>query len=102
MVWSPPVPAAITTTAADNGTTWDVTVSVKDQYGNAITTALGWTIAASIASGDGSIAPASSNTGSGSSCTFEYTEGTAGTLVVVDFVLSQGEYYAQGFAFIQL
>jgi len=101
-IWSAPVPASIATTATDNGTTWSIVASVKDQYGNAITTSLGWNITATIASGDGSIAPASGNTGSGSSFTFTYTEGTAGTLVNIEFTLSQGEYYAYGQALLQL
>jgi len=101
-IWSVPVPASITTSAIDNGTTWSIVASVKDQYGNAIATSLGWNVAATIASGDGSIAPASGNTGSGSSLTFTYTEGTAGTLVVIELTLSQGEQYAYGQAFVQL
>ena len=76
--------------------------SVKDQYGNAIVTSLGWNIAAAISSGDGTIAPASGNTGSGNSTTFTYTEGTAGTLVVIELTLSQGEQYAYGQALLQL
>ena len=100
--WSVPVPASIVTSATDNGTTWNLVASVKDQYSNAITTALGWNIAATIASGDGSLAPASGNTGSGSSYTFTYTEGTAGTLVIMEFALSQGEYYAYGQVVIKL
>ena len=55
-----------------------------------------------IASGDGSIAPASGNTGSGSSFTFSYIEGTAGTLVIIEFTLSQGEQYAYGQALLKL
>lgn len=101
-IWSVPVPAAIATTATDNGTTWSIVVSVKDQYGNAITTSLGWNITATIASGDGSLVPASGNTGSGSSFTFIYTEGTAGTLVNIEFTVSRGEYYAYGQALLQL
>lgn len=100
--WSAPVPASIATTAIDNGTTWSIVASVKDQYGNAITTPLGWNLAATIASGDGSIAPASGNTGSGSSFTFTYTEGTAGTLVNIEITLSQGDQYAFGQALLQL
>lgn len=100
--WSAPVPASIATTATDNGTAWSIVASVKDQYGNAITTSLGWNITAIIASGDGSIAPASGNTGSGSSFTFTYTEGTVGTLVIIEFTLSQGQYYAYGQALLQL
>ncbi len=100
--WSAPVPASITTTAADNGDTWSIVASVKDQYGNAITTSLGWDIAATIVSGDGSIAPASGNTGSGSSFTFTYSEGTSGTLVNIEFILSQGEHYAYGQAVLNL
>ena len=100
--WSAPVPASIDAAAVDNGTDWSIVASVKDQYGNAITTSLGWNITATIASGDGSIAPASGNTGSGSSFTFTYTEGTAGTLVIMEFALSQGEYYAYGQAVLQL
>ena len=100
--WSAPVPASIATTATDNGTAWSIVASVKDQYGNAITTSLGWNITAIIASGDGNIAPASGNTGSGSSFTFTYTEGTAGTLVNIEFMVSQGEYYAYGQALLQL
>lgn len=101
-IWSVPVPASIATTATDNGTTWSIVASVKDQYGNAITTSLGWNITATIASGDGSIVPASGNTGSGNSFTFTYTEGTAGTLVNIEFTVSQGEYYAYGQALLQL
>ena len=101
-IWSAPVPASIATTATDNGTAWSIVASVKDQYGNAITTSLGWNITATIASGDGSIAPSSANTGSGSSFTFTYTEGTAGTLINIEFTLSQGEYYAYGQALLQL
>ena len=55
-----------------------------------------------IASGDGSIAPASGNTGSGNSFTFIYTEGTAGSLVAIDVTLSQGQHYAYGQALLQL
>ena len=76
--------------------------SVKDHYGNAITTPLGWNLSASIAGGDGSIAPASGNTGSGSSFSFTYTEGTAGTLVQIEFALSQGDQSAYGQALLQL
>ena len=101
-IWSAPVPASIATTATDNGATWSIVASVKDQYGNAITTSLGWNITATIASGDGSIAPASANTGSGSSFTFTYTEGAAGTLINIEFTLSQGNYYAYGQALLQL
>ena len=101
-IWSAPVPASIATTATDNGTAWSIVASVKDQYGNAITTSLGWNITATIASGDGSIAPANGNTGSGSSFTFTYTEGTAGTLINIEFTLSQGDYYAYGQALLQL
>lgn len=100
--WSVPVPASIATSATDNGTAWSITASVKDQYGNAITTPLGWDISATIASGDGSLAPASGNTGSGSSYTFIYTEGTAGTLVAIEITLVQGEHYAYGQALLQL
>ena len=100
--WSVPVPASIVTSATDNGTTWSIIASVKDQYSNAITTSLGWNISAIFASGDGSLAQASGNTGSGSSYTFTYTEGTAGTLVIMEFALSQGEYYAYGQAVIKL
>ena len=100
--WSVPVPASIETVAIDNGAEWSITASVKDQYGNTMATPLGWTISATIASGDGSIAPTSGNTGSGSDCTFTYTEGTAGTLVIMEFVLSQGQYYAYGQALLQL
>ena len=101
-VWSAPVPASIEAAATDNGAEWSITASVKDQYGNAIATPLGWDLAATISSGDGSIAPASGNTGSGSSFTFTYTEGTAGSLVAIDVTLSQGQYYAYGQAFLQL
>ena len=97
-----PVPASIVTSATDNGTTWSIIASVKDQYSNAITTSLGWNIAASIASGDGSLVPASGNTGSGSSFTFTYNEGTAGKLVMIEYSLSQGEQYAYGQALLQL
>ncbi len=100
--WSTPVPASIVTTTTDNGTTWSIMASVKDQYGNAVTTSLGWNLSATIVSGDGSIAPASGNTGSGSSFNFTYTEGTAGTLVNIEITLSQGEYYAYGQALLQL
>ena len=100
--WSVPVPASIETVAVDNGAEWNIAASVKDQYGNAMATPLGWTVSATIASGDGSIAPTSGNTGSGSDCTFTYTEGTAGTLVIMEFVLSQGQYYAYGQALLQL
>lgn len=101
-IWSAPVPVSITTSTTDNGTTWSIVASVKDQYGNAIATSLGWNIAAAISSGDGTIAPASGNTGSGNSTTFIYTEGTAGTLVVIELTLSQGEQYAYGQALLQL
>jgi len=100
--WSAPVPASIATTATDNGTAWSIVASVKDQYGNAITTPLGWNLAVTIASGDGSIAPVSGNTGSGSSFTFTYTEGTAGTLVIIEVTLAQGQYNAYGQALLQL
>ena len=100
--WSAPVPASIETVVVDNGAEWSITASVKDQYGNTVATPLGWTVSATIASGDGSIAPTSGNTGSGSDCTFTYTEGTAGTLVIMEFVLSQGQYYAYGQALLQL
>ena len=101
-VWSAPAPASIETVATDNGAEWSITASVKDQYGNAIATPLGWDLAVNIASGDGSIAPASGNTGSGSSFTFIYTEGTAGSLVAIDITLSQGQHHAYGQAFLQL
>ena len=101
-VWSAPVPASIETVATDNGTAWNIVASVKDHYGNAITTPLGWNLSASIAGGDGSIAPVSGNTGSGSSYTFIYTEGTAGTLVQIEFALSQGDQSAYGQALLQL
>ena len=101
-VWSAPAPASIETVATDNGAEWSILASVKDQYGNAITSTLGWELSATIASGDGSIAPASGNTGNGSSCDFIYTEGTAGTLVIMEFVLSQGQYYAYGQSLLQL
>ena len=101
-IWSAPVPASIATTATDSGATWSIVASVKDQYGNAINTSLGWNLSATIVSGDGSIAPASGNTGSGSSFNFTYTEGTAGTLVNIEITLSQGEYYAYGQALLQL
>ena len=101
-VWSVPVPASIDAAAVDNGTAWSIVASVKDQYSNAITTPLGWSLTAAIASGDGSIAPSSGNTGSGSSYTFTYTEGTAGTLVGIEVTLSQGQYYAYGQALLQL
>ena len=101
-VWSVPVPASIDAAAVDNGTAWSIVASVKDQYGNAITTPLGWNLTATIASGDGSIAPTSGNTGSSSSFTFTYTEGTAGTLVGIEVTLSQGQYYAYGQALLQL
>ena len=101
-VWSAPVPALIDTTATDNGEEWSIVAGVKDQYGNGITTPFGWNLSASIASGDGSIAPSSGNTGSGSSFTFVYTEGTAGTLVNIEITLAHGEYYAYGQALLQL
>jgi len=101
-VWSASLPASIATVATDLGTTWSIVASVKDQYGNAMTTPLGWNIAAAIASGNGSISPASGNTGSGSSASFIYAEGTAGTLVVIEFTLSQGEQAAYGLATLQL
>ena len=101
-VWSEPVPASITTTVTDNGTAWSIVASVKDQYGNAITTPLGWNLTANIASGDGSLAPASGNTGSSSSVTFTYTEGTAGTLVNIEITLLQGEYSVYGQVLLQL
>ena len=101
-VWSAPVPASIDTTATDNGEEWSIVAGVKDQYGNGITTPFGWNLSASIASGDGSIAPASGNTGSGSSFSFTYTEGTAGTLVQIEFALSQGDQSAYGQALLQL
>ena len=96
------MPASIEAASTDNGAEWSITASVKDQYGNAIATPLGWDLAVNIASGDGSIAPASGNTGNGSSCDFIYTEGTAGTLVIMEFVLSQGQYYAYGQSLLQL
>ena len=101
-VWSVPVPASIDAAAVDNGTAWSIVASVKDQYGNAITTSVGWNLTAAIASGDGSIAPSSGNTGSGSSFTFVYTEGTAGTLVNIEITLAHGVYYAYGQALLQL
>ena len=101
-VWSMPVPASIEATAVDNGTDWSIVASVKDQYGYAIITPLGWSLTATIAGGDGSIAPASGNTGSGSSCDFIYTEGTAGTLVIIEITLAQGGSYAYGQALLQL
>lgn len=100
--WSAPAPSSIVTTAADNGTTWSIAASVKDQYGNAITAVSGWNLSAAIISGDGSLAPASGNTGSGSAFTFTYTEGTAGTLVNIEITLAQGEHYAVGQALLQL
>ena len=96
------MPASIETVAVDNGAEWSIAASVKDQYGNAIISTLGWELAATIASGDGSIAPTSGNTGSGSSFTFIYTEGTAGTLVNIEITLAHGEYYAYGQALLQL
>ena len=101
-VWSVPVPASIDAVATDNGEEWSIVAGVKDQYGNGITTPFGWNLSASIASGDGSIAPASGNTGSGSGFTFTYTEGTAGALVVIEITLAQGEHYAVGQALLQL
>ena len=101
-VWSPPAPSSIVTTATDNGTSWTIAASVKDQYGNAITAPSGWTLSAAVTSGDGSITPASGNTGSGSGFTFTYTEGTAGALVVIEITLAQGEHYAVGQALLQL
>ena len=101
-VWSPPAPASIVTTATDNGTVWTIAASVKDQYGNAITAPSGWNLSAAITSGDGSLAPASGNTGSGNAFTFTYTEGTAGTLVIIEITLAQGEHYAVGQALLQL
>ena len=68
----------------------------------AITAPSGWNLSAAITSGDGSITPASGNTGSGSAFTFTYTEGTAGTLVVIEVTLAQGEHYAVGQALLQL
>ena len=38
-VWSMPVPASIDAVAVDNGADWSIVASVKDQYGNAITSA---------------------------------------------------------------
>ena len=101
-VWSVPVPASIDAVAVDNGTDWSIVANVKDQYGNGTTTPLGWNLTATIASGDGSIAPTSGNTGSSSSFTFTYTVGTAGTLVGIEVTLSQGQYYAYGQALLQL
>ena len=101
-VWSAPAPSSIVTTATDNGTSWSIAASVKDQYGNASTAPSGWNLSAAITSGDGSLAPASGNTGSGSSFTFTYTEGTAGTLVNIEITLAQGEHYAVGQALLQL
>ena len=101
-VWSAPVPSSISVAATDNGAAWTLVASVKDQYGNSITAASGWNLSAAIISGDGSLAPASGNTGSGSSFTFSYTEGTAGTLVNIEVTLAQGEYYAAGQALLQL
>lgn len=100
--WSTPVPASITAGCTDNGAAWSIVASVKDQYGNPITTAYGWNIAATLASGDGSLSPASGNTGTGNSVTFTYTEGTAGTFVAVELVLSRGEQSAYGTATFQL
>ena len=100
--WSAPAPSSIVTTATDNGTAWTIAASVKDQYGNAITAPSGWNLSAAITSGDGSLAPASGNTGSGSAFTFTYTEGTAGTLVIIEITLAQGEHYAVGQALLQL
>ena len=101
-VWSMPVPASIDAVAVDNGADWSIVASVKDQYGYAIITPLGWNLTGTIASGDGSIAPTSGNTGSGSSFTFIYTEGTAGTLVNIEIALAQGGSYAYGQALLQL
>ena len=101
-VWSMPVPASIDAVAVDNGADWSIVASVKDQYGYAIITPLGWSLTAAIASGDGSIAPSSDNTGSGSSFTFIYTEGTAGTLVNIEITLAHGGSYAYGQALLQL
>ena len=101
-VWSAPAPASIDAAAVDNGTAWSIVASIKDQYGNGITTPLGWNLTATIASGDGSIEPTSGNTGSGSSFTFTYTEGTAGTLVNIEITLAHGGYYAFGQALLQL
>ena len=101
-VWSVPAPSSIVTTATDNGTVWTIVASVKDQYGNAITAPSGWNLSAAITSGDGSITPTSGNTGSGSTFTFTYTEGTAGTLVIIEITLAQGEHNAVGQALLQL
>ena len=101
-VWSAPVPSSIAVAATDNGAAWTLVANVKDQYGNAITAASGWNLSATITSGDGSLAPASGNTGSGSGFTFTYTEGTAGALVVIEITLAQGEHYAVGQALLQL
>ena len=101
-IWSVPVPSSIDAAAVDNGATWSIVASVKDQYGNAIATPLGWNLTATIAGGDGSIEPPSGNTGSGGSFTFSYTEGTAGTLVNIEITLAHGAYYAFGQALLQL
>ena len=101
-IWSAPVPSSIAVAATDNGAAWTIAASVKDQYGNAITAVSGWNLSAAITSGDGSLAPASGNTGSGSSFTFTYTEGTAGTLVNIEVTLAQGEHYAFGQALLKL
>ena len=101
-VWSAPVPSSIVVAATDNGAAWTLVASVKDQYGNSITAASGWNLSATITSGDGSLAPASGNTGSGNAFTFTYTEGTAGTLVIIEITLAQGEHYAVGQALLQL
>ena len=100
--WSAPAPSSIAVAATDNGTVWTIAASVKDQYGNAITAPSGWNLSAAITSGDGSITPTSGNTGSGSTFTFTYTEGTAGTLVIIEITLAQGEHYAVGQALLQL
>lgn len=100
--WSTPEPSQFSIATTDNGSTWNITVEVQDQYGRLITTATGWTIAATLGGGTGSIAPASGNTGTGSSYTFTYTEGTAGDLISIEFGLNHGSYAVTGLAQIQL
>lgn len=101
-VWSAPVASRISVAAVDNGSAWTITANVLDQWGAAIATTGGWTVAASIDSGDGSLDAASKNTGAGASAVFTYTEGTAGSAVLVRLSVDQGDVDLDTYLAIQL
>lgn len=102
IIYTPPVASKLVLSVVDNGATQTATVAVKDQWGASIATTGGWTLAATIDSGGGSLDSASKNTGAGSSVDFVYTEGTAGELVMIHVSLAQGDVALDGYTAIQL